>query len=155
MLKVISVKSSVLVFSAFASVFFTLTRPIKRQTMPIPPGASVRASHFLIKHEQSRNPVSRRTDESTAHVTVAAANDEMQRWIAELEKDSRPMAEKFAALAFHRSDCGSFEVGGDLGTFGPGEMQAPFEDAAYATLIGEVSKPVQTDSGLHIIFRTA
>ena len=65
------------------------------------------------------------------------------------------MAEKFAALAFHRSDCGSFEVGGDLGTFGPGEMQAPFEDAAYATPIGEVSKPVQTDSGLHIIFRTA
>ena len=123
--------------------------------MPIPPGASVRASHFLIKHEQSRNPVSRRTDESTAHVTVAAANDEMQRWIAELEKDSRPMAEKFAALAFHRSDCGSFEVGGDLGTFGPGEMQAPFEDAAYATPIGEVRKPVQTDSGLHIIFRTA
>jgi hypothetical protein len=80
--------------------------------MPIPPGASVRASHFLIKHEESRNPISRRTDESTAHVTVAAANDEMQRWIAELEKDSRPMAEKFAALAFHRSDCGSFEVGG-------------------------------------------
>ena len=126
-----------------------------RSGMPIPDGTTVRASHFLIKHERSRNPVSRRTNESTAHVTLAAAKDEMQRWMKELSSDPRPMAEKFAALAFHRSDCGSFEVGGDLGTFGAGEMQAPFEDAAYLTPVGEVSKPVQTDSGLHIIFRTA
>ena len=124
--------------------------------MPIQDGITVRASHFLIKHEKSRNPVSRRTNESTAHITLAAAKDEMRQWVEKLQEasDPRPLAEKFAALAYHRSDCGSFEVGGDLGTFGPGEMQAPFEEAACSTPIGSLSEPVQTDSGLHVIFRT-
>ena len=61
----------------------------------------------------------------------------------------------FAALAFHRSDCGSFEVGGDLGEFTHGEMQQPFEEAVQALKVGEVSGIVTTDSGTHIIFRTA
>ena len=64
------------------------------------------------------------------------------------------MPEKFAALAYHRSDCGSFEAGGDLGTFGPGEMQPAFEDAARALQPGQLSGLVETDSGLHIIYRT-
>ena len=126
-----------------------------RQKMPIHQGKTIRCSHFLIKHEQSRNPVSRRTNESTAHITLAAAKDEMRQWMDTLGSDSRPLAEKFAALAHHRSDCGSFEVGGDLGTFGPGEMQEPFEEAACKTAIGKLSEPVETDSGLHVIFRTA
>ena len=65
------------------------------------------------------------------------------------------MAEKFSALAHHRSDCGSFQVGGDLGDFGPGEMQAPFEEATRLLKPGELSGFVETDSGLHIIYRTA
>lgn len=64
------------------------------------------------------------------------------------------MAEKFAALAYHRSDCGSFQNGGDLGEFGPGEMQAPFEAATKALKPGQLSGMVETDSGLHIIYRT-
>ena len=122
---------------------------------PIPHGVQVRASHMLIKHAESRNPISRRTNESTAALSKADAESEMNKWIAELEKDTRPMAEKFAALAFHRSDCGSFEVGGDLGEFTHGEMQQPFEEAVQALNVGEVSGIVTTDSGTHIIFRTA
>ena len=116
---------------------------------------SMRASHVLIKHCESRNPVSRRTDLSTENVTVAAAREELSRWRDELLKDSRPMPEKFAALAHHRSDCGSFQAGGDLGEFGPGEMQEPFEQATISLPIGEVSDIVSTDSGLHLIYRTA
>lgn len=115
----------------------------------------MRASHVLIKHCESRNPVSRRTDLSTENVTVAAAREELSRWRDELLKDSRPMPEKFAALAHHRSDCGSFQAGGDLGEFGPGEMQEPFEQATISLPIGEVSGIVSTDSGLHLIYRTA
>ena len=118
-------------------------------------GQSVRASHFLIKHAESRNPVSRRTNESTANYAKAAALDEMHKWIAELEKDTRPLPEKFAALALHRSDCGSYKDGGDLGYFGVGDMQKPFEDATFATQVGEVSGVVDSDSGWHIIYRTA
>jgi hypothetical protein len=43
---------------------------------------------------------------------------------------------------------------GDLGEFGPGQMQAPFEHATYALRVGDLSDIVQTDSGVHIILRT-
>ena len=62
---------------------------------------------------------------------------------------------KFEDIARGRSDCSSASKGGDLGTFGKGQMQRPFEDATYALAIGELSGIVDTDSGVHIILRTA
>lgn len=53
------------------------------------------------------------------------------------------------------SDCSSAKRGGDLGLFGRGAMQKPFEDAAFALKVGGLSQPVDTDSGVHIILRTA
>jgi len=61
----------------------------------------------------------------------------------------------FARLAQSESDCSSAGKGGDLGLFGRGQMQKPFEDATYALKVGELSGIVDTDSGLHIILRTA
>ena len=61
----------------------------------------------------------------------------------------------FANEAHARSDCGSFANGGDLGEFGRGQMQAPFENASFALEVGQLSDIVDTDSGLHIILRTA
>lgn len=56
---------------------------------------------------------------------------------------------------FQVSDCSSAKRGGDLGLFGRGAMQKPFEDAAFALKVGELSQIVDTDSGVHIIMRTA
>ena len=124
--------------------------------MPIPPGEKVRCSHMLIKHAGSRNPVSRRTNQSTKHITVEAAEAEMKTCIEALYNpaDTRDMATKFAALAAARSDCGSFASGGDLGHFGHKEMQSQFEEATVNTKIGEVSPLFESDSGCHIVFRT-
>ena len=42
----------------------------------------------------------------------------------------------FAQLASEESHCSSARRGGDLGEFGPGQMQRPFEDATYALQVG-------------------
>lgn len=59
-----------------------------------------------------------------------------------------------AQLAQKYSDCSSAKRGGDLGPFGRGAMQKPFENAAFALNVGEMSDIIETDSGLHLIERT-
>jgi len=113
--------------------------------------SKVRASHILIKHAGSRNPVSRRTNASTADKSPAEATAELDAIL----KAIRNGQANFEEVAKQRSDCSSFKQGGDLGEFGRGEMQKPFEDATYALKVGEISGIVSTDSGVHIIKRTA
>jgi peptidyl-prolyl cis-trans isomerase C len=60
----------------------------------------------------------------------------------------------FGSLAQMHSKCPSKTRGGDLGDFGPGMMVKPFEDATVATPVGEISQPVQTQFGFHLIHRT-
>jgi NIMA-interacting peptidyl-prolyl cis-trans isomerase 1 len=60
----------------------------------------------------------------------------------------------FVTLAGKYSDCSSYKKGGSLGKFKRGVMQKPFEDAAFALKVNEMSDIVDTDSGLHIILRT-
>ena len=114
---------------------------------------TVRASHLLCKHTESRNPVSRRTGAQIT-LTKAEARAELEKIRAALA-GAADLPAAFAQAAFQRSDCGSFKSGGDLGEFGRGAMQKAFEDGTYALQVGEMGQIVDSDSGLHIILRTA
>jgi len=60
--------------------------------------------------------------------------------------------EDFGNLAKELSqDTGTNDIGGDLGWFGRGKMVAPFEDAAFKLAVGQISDPVKSDFGYHVI----
>jgi len=63
--------------------------------------------------------------------------------------------ETFEKMAMAFSKCPSKNRGGDLGEFGRGRMVPSFEEAAFALKVDEVSAPVRTQFGYHLIQRYA
>ncbi|NLD67031.1 MAG: peptidylprolyl isomerase [Crenarchaeota archaeon] len=61
--------------------------------------------------------------------------------------------EKFNTIAQQVSLCPSGKKGGDLGTFTRGKMVKEFEKAAFELEKGQVSEPIKTQFGYHIIKR--
>ncbi len=87
-----------------------------------------------------------------------SATVEASHILTETKEQAEEVAQKladgedFAELAAEYSvDTANAENGGELGSFGKGEMAPEFEEAAFAMKPGEVSDPVQTDFGYHII----
>lgn len=73
--------------------------------------------------------------------------EEAEKVLAELKAGG-----DFAELAkLYSTDPGSRERGGDLGYFSRGQMVKEFEDTAFNLKVGEISKPVKTNFGYHII----
>ena len=86
------------------------------------------------------------TEYSAAHILV-----DTQEAADKLKADLAGGAD-FAELAKANStDTGSGANGGDLGWFGLGMMVKPFEDAVVAAKVGEVTGPVQSEFGFHLI----
>ena len=57
----------------------------------------------------------------------------------------------FADLAREHSTCPSGKQGGDLGTFGPGQMVPEFDRVVFSQEVGEVHGPVKTQFGFHLL----
>ena len=86
----------------------------------------VQASHILLKHTGSRNPMVRHKNKQVTR--------SKQEAIEGIEKIREQIVNggDFAKLAEVFSECGSALKGGDLGEFGPGQMQEAFEKGTYA-----------------------
>ena len=106
----------------------------KNKQMFLKPEA-VHARHILVASDA-------KDDEKTKAQKLAKAEDLRKRLVA---------GEDFAQLAAKDSDCPSKEKGGDLGTFGRGQMVKPFEDAAFSQAPKAIGPIVKTDFGFHII----
>lgn len=102
---------------------------------------TVRASHILLMYKGS------------ARSTATRSQEEAATQIRDL-KVKLDAGGDFAELARAHSDCPSSRKGGDLGTFGRGQMVPAFETSAFGMTIGQVSDVVETDFGYHIIQRT-
>ena len=100
----------------------------------------VTASHILV---------------DTRQLKTQQEQDEAKEKIEHVKKEIDNGAD-FAEMAKQYSDCPSKEVGGDLGAFPrKGAMVEPFAEAAFKLKVGEVSEPVKTEFGYHLIKVTA
>ena len=59
--------------------------------------------------------------------------------------------EKFAELARAHSSCPSGASGGDLGSFGPGQMVPEFDKVVFSADLNQVQGPVKTQFGYHLL----
>jgi len=57
----------------------------------------------------------------------------------------------FAALAQQHSKCPSGRQGGDLGSFGRGQMVKEFDEVVFSAAVGVVQGPVKTQFGYHLL----
>lgn len=85
----------------------------------------VRARHILVDHEYEARDLMKKLDDGKS----------------------------FEELARQFSKCPSGEAGGDLGRFSRGKMVPAFEEAAFSLEVGQVSDPVRTQFGYHLIKR--
>ncbi|MCL2288650.1 MAG: peptidylprolyl isomerase [Candidatus Bathyarchaeota archaeon] len=83
-----------------------------------------------------------------AHILVKTLT-EAQTIKARIDK-----GESFSEIAKQTSLCPSGKKGGDLGSFGRGQMVKLFETAAFQLEKDQISDPVKTEFGYHIIKRT-
>ncbi|MGA2090036.1 MAG: peptidylprolyl isomerase [Endomicrobiales bacterium] len=96
----------------------------------------VHARHILVS-----------VDKNADMKTKAAALNKIKSIQKELKDggDFEALAKKYS------DDPGSKNKGGDLGFFSRGDMVPEFEKAAFALNVGQISEPVQTDFGYHLI----
>lgn len=71
--------------------------------------------------------------------------------LKEIREDILSGKKSFEQSASEYSTCPSSEQGGDLGSFSKGMMVPEFEEAAFNLPVGEVSEPVKTQFGYHLI----
>jgi peptidyl-prolyl cis-trans isomerase D len=96
-----------------------------------------RASHVLIAVASGATPEQK-----------AKAREKAEALLVQAKKSPRA----FAELAKKNSeDPGSAMEGGDLGFFAHGKMVKPFDDAVFAMQVGDITGPVETQFGFHVI----
>jgi len=113
-----------------------------------------------VREAYDKNPQNFITQEEVkaSHILINSAESDPQEKKDESLKKAQEIATlakadgaDFAELAQQYSQGPSAPSGGDLGFFTRGRMVKPFEDAAFSMKVNEISDPVLTQFGYHII----
>lgn len=109
-------------------------------------------SYYDANREQFRRPATARVTLGYISKTMTAVDslDAYQRASA-LRAEILAGADFAEVAARESADRGSSIAGGDLGTFGRGDMVEPFDAVVFSQPIGQISDPVQTSFGYHLI----
>lgn len=89
-----------------------------------------------------------RTEEQVHARHILVDNQESLDRARQLLADGTPFDQVAKELS---TDTATRDKGGDLGWFGRGVMNAPFEQAAFTQPIGEIGEPIQSPNGFHIV----
>jgi peptidyl-prolyl cis-trans isomerase C len=102
-----------------------------------------KGGHILIRFKGSSVPLRPNEKDLTDAEALAKAQEIRAKIVAGAD---------FATLAKAESDdTGSAAKGGELGAFKHGQMVKPFDEAAFTIPVGQVSDPVRTPFGYHLI----
>ena len=109
----------------------------------------VRASHILVRVPQDAAP----KDTLAAYHKIMKIRDEIVGGL-DFNEAAAKYSEDESARDMVNPQTGRFQYGnrGELGYFSVLEMIYPFEKAAYSTPVGQVSMPVRTQFGYHLIY---
>jgi len=88
-----------------------------------------------------------------SHIFIDNTDPENFKKITKIKKNIKTIGD-FKREASHCSDCPSYCKSGDLGYFPRGKMVKEFEDAAFNLKVNEISEPIKTKFGYHIILVT-
>ena len=84
--------------------------------------------------------------QATARHILVSSEQECLEIKGKLEKGA-----EFESLAKQHSSCPSGQRGGDLGSFGPGQMVPEFDTVVFNEEVGKVHGPVKTQFGYHLL----
>ncbi|MTN44090.1 foldase [Turicibacter sanguinis] len=113
------------------------------------------AAEYPITDEQLQAAYNEYTPNISARHILVEDEETAKDLIAQLDAAEDKEA-KFEELAKEYSKDGSASNGGDLGSFGKGQMVSEFENAAFALNVGEYTEePVKTQYGYHVIYKYA
>jgi peptidyl-prolyl cis-trans isomerase D len=106
-----------------------------------------RVSQFQVPEERRTSHILIAVDEGADKATIEKAREKANDIYKKLTEgaDFAKMAEEYS------DDPGSSKLGGDIGFFGKGSLDPQYEEAMFALKVGEISKPVLSSFGFHII----
>jgi peptidyl-prolyl cis-trans isomerase D len=117
-------------------------------------GIEITEEDLRAAYDEERQRFETAEERRTRHILIEVqdGNEDAARAAAEAAAARIRNGEDFAAVAAEVSaDAGTKAQGGDLGWVGRGALVGPFEDALYMLQVGEISEPVRSDFGYHVI----